>query len=481
MAQSPCPENQTFEAMLLGDIDDASRSRVLKHADQCGDCADALAALFAQSGARPAGDLQFAETEVQGGSPRTSATPGDIAVGQRITPQIVVHGVLGSGGMGTVYRAHHEGLGCDVAVKVLRNQDAHENAAKRLQREARALAQLPTEHVVRIFDVGALPNGQAYLVMELLPGESLREHLRARGVLSANEAIALAIKICNAVAPAHARGIVHRDLKPDNIFVLPDASIKILDFGLSKLAPDLSASADPGLTHSGAFLGTPLYVAPEQVREAQHVDARADVWAIGVILYEMLTGETPFRRKSVGAVLAAVLTEDAPKLTVTNETSPALVGLVSQCLALAPEKRASDAAQLCELLQQLATTRAPKPFRARHAAMLGGTAVLGGALYLALNLTPNRPSAPLPEPSTVMVTASSVEPATAIPIVSRDAPIPLDSASATHTASTFIERTRPKVSVKPVTTSTASAAVTMSTVSVPVGTAPRIVKDSPYP
>jgi glutaredoxin len=464
MAQSPCPENQTFEAMLLGNIDDVSRSRVLRHAEQCGDCADALAALFAESGARPAGDLQFAETEIEGSSQSTNGIQDAIVPGQRLTPQIVVQGVLGSGGMGTVYRAHHEGLGCDVAIKVLRTQDELGNASKRLQREARALAQLPTEHVVRIFDVGALANGQAYLVMELLPGESLRTHLKTRGVLAANEAIELAIKICNAVAPAHAKGIVHRDLKPDNIFVLPDASIKILDFGLSKLALDLSASADPGLTHSGAFLGTPLYVAPEQVREAQHVDARADVWALGVILYEMLTGETPFRRKSVGAVLAAVLTEDAPKLEVKGETSGALVVLVSECLSLAPEKRAIDAAQLRDRLRQLGDGSgrdAPKSSGVRWTVALCATAAaLGGALYLVPRQTKELPSIT----QAPAIIAEPVAPNTAsFPVLTISV---TTAATVAHTATAANARPKPSSKVEQAATA---------------NSAPRIVKDSPYP
>jgi serine/threonine protein kinase len=365
VALERCPDNATLEALLLGEIDEALRSVVLKHADLCGACAEALALLFQPSAERSQllpvvahSNVGFATTEYDERGSREDAT---LAAGFLVTRDLTIRGAIGAGGMGTVYHAFHAGLGCDVAVKILRSRLPSEDAKLRLLREARVLAQLPTEHVVRIFDVGTLESGEPYLVMELLKGKSLRDHMRQYGPFEPADASALAIRICRAVAAAHALGVVHRDLKPDNIFLSPEGAIKILDFGLSKLGADLLSGTDAALTHSGAFLGTPLYVAPEQVREAQTVDARADVWAIGVILYELLTGNTPFRRRTVGAVLAAVLTEPAPRLTslagVRGVVPPRLTELIAQCLQVSPDQRPADAAVLADLFESFPQER----------------------------------------------------------------------------------------------------------------------------
>jgi eukaryotic-like serine/threonine-protein kinase len=293
--------------MLAQQLTETARTHLLEHLDACATCTEVAAMLLQPS----THHSQVLGVLGQSALPVASTAVIDFAPGHVLAEGIVIERKIGSGGMGVVYEALHTKLACRVAVKVLKSQVTTESARRRLVREAQMLAQLPTEHVVRIFDVNTLPTGEPYLVMELLEGQSLREYLRDSGPLASAAAANLGARICRSVAAAHAQKIVHRDLKPDNVFLLAQGQVKILDFGLSKLGAELLADGESALTHSGAFLGTPLYVAPEQVREAQRADVRADVWALGIMLYEMLTGTTPFRRKTLGAVLAAVLTETA--------------------------------------------------------------------------------------------------------------------------------------------------------------------------
>jgi eukaryotic-like serine/threonine-protein kinase len=376
----PCPNEELLSALAEGALDEASRSRLIAHTDGCSSCRETLGCLLApDSDAAETTSLApiqapnevspFATTEgsgslAPGSAPRVpppaisedDVTASRFPDGQALTPGLTIRGYLGGGGMGHVYRAFHAGFGTEVAVKVLQSTSLRSRSAKtRLFREARALAHLSPEHVVRVFDVGELPSGEPYVVMELLKGESLRDWLRPRMPLSEAAAIALFEQICTALAPAHTLGIVHRDLKPENMFVLPDGALRILDFGLSKLGDELLTEQDSSLTHSSAFLGTPLYVAPEQVKEAAQVDARADVWALGVMLYEALTGHTPFRRKTVGAVLAAVLSETPKRLDTESSpagrVSAALADTVAQCLSLDPSLRPADAAAVRRALK----------------------------------------------------------------------------------------------------------------------------------
>nr|HMR07207.1 serine/threonine-protein kinase [Polyangiaceae bacterium] len=219
-----------------------------------------------------------------------SVNQGDILAGK-----FRVEKLLGSGGMGMVVAAHHLQLDEPVAIKFLL-PEALTNAAAvgRFAREARAATKIKSEHVVRIIDIGSFDSGEPYIVMEYLNGQDLSQLLAARGPLPPDEVAEYILQACEAIVEAHVLGIVHRDLKPANLFVAARMDgtplVKVLDFGISKVStgPDLS------LTETSALMGSPLYMSPEQMASAKSVDARTDIWALGVILYELVTGKPPF-------------------------------------------------------------------------------------------------------------------------------------------------------------------------------------------
>ncbi|MDD9938766.1 MAG: serine/threonine-protein kinase, partial [Myxococcales bacterium] len=232
--------------------------------------------------------------------------------GEVVAAKYRVEAAIGAGGMGAVYRARHERTGKAVALKWLQPELARqERAAKRFIREARASARIRHPNVVDIYDVEE-QDGHAFLVMELLEGETLRDLLRARR-LSIDECLALLVPAMRGVAAAHARGVVHRDIKPDNLFIARHADDaqrsvpKVLDFGISKVAAD-TPLAEGTLTATGAILGTPHYMSLEQL-QGEEVDARSDIYAFGVVLYECLVGERPFDGESFSAIVVKVATE----------------------------------------------------------------------------------------------------------------------------------------------------------------------------
>ncbi|MBS2018351.1 MAG: serine/threonine protein kinase [Deltaproteobacteria bacterium] len=234
--------------------------------------------------------------------------PGDVLDGK-----YEIIRVLGEGGMGVVFEAMHLRLKQRCAIKVLAPALVKdEDLVRRFEREARASATLKSPHVTRVNDVATTPDGVPYMVMELLIGHDLDAELEQRGPLPVADAVDYLLQACAAVAEAHAAGIVHRDLKPGNLFLAKEQDgaqiIKVLDFGISKMNDEESK-----LTTAGATMGTALYMSPEQIRSAAKVDARADVWSLGVILYELLCGAPPWTG-TVHQVAAAIVTEDAPPL-----------------------------------------------------------------------------------------------------------------------------------------------------------------------
>jgi serine/threonine-protein kinase len=281
----------------------------------------------------------------------TSIGPGD-----RIDGKYVVERLLGRGGMGAVYVAVHQELNRRVAIKVLLpGVEQSEEALARFTREARAAAALQSDHVARVLDVGRLPNGNPYTVMELLEGEDLSALASRVGTLPVPEAIHIVLQTCDAIAEAHALGIVHRDIKPANIFLArrPNGSVtvKVLDFGISKAA-GLTGSAS--LTASFALMGSPLYMSPEQLREARAVDGRADIWALGVTLYELLTGTTPFAAPALAEICTNILTV-APRgaRSLRPDVPEALDGIVMRCLEKAPEDRFAHVQELVAALESV--------------------------------------------------------------------------------------------------------------------------------
>src|SRR6266581_1499434 len=273
-----------------------------------------------------------------------------------------VQSPLGAGGMGEVYRARDTRLGRDVALKILPESFARESdRLHRFEQEARAVAALNHPNILAIFDTGQ-DNGSPYLVSELLEGETLRTLLDG-GVLPQRKTIEYGVQIAQGLAAAHDKGIVHRDLKPENIFVNKDGRIKILDFGLAKLAQKASAAAaDDGITltsshtAAGVVMGTASYMAPEQVR-GEVADPRTDIFAFGAVQYEMLSGKRAFRRDTPAETMTAVLKEDPPELSdPAHQVSPALDRIVRRCLEKDPEQRFQSAKDLSFALGALSGT-----------------------------------------------------------------------------------------------------------------------------
>ena len=249
---------------------------------------------------------------------------------------------LGEGGMGLVFEAEHLRLRQSVALKFLRSEVlALPDALERFEREARASARIRGPHVVQVLDVDTDERGRPYMVMELLRGRDLEAELRVHGPFPVERAVDLVLQACVAVAQAHAAGIVHRDLKPSNLFLTEEAGkrvLKVLDFGISKIAPDADA-APASATSTCVTVGTPLYMSPEQMRSSKDVDGRSDIWSLGVILYELVAGTPPFLGTTTAAI-AAIVADAMPSLRrVRPDVPEALERVLITALAKAPDDR----------------------------------------------------------------------------------------------------------------------------------------------
>jgi serine/threonine protein kinase len=292
------------------------------------------------------------------GSERSSPRSMPFPPGSVVAGKYRVERLLGEGGMGWVVQAMHLQLDQHVALKFMNASvaSASPEAVARFLREARAAARIQSEHVARVSDVGTLDTGAPYLVMEYLEGQDLDSLLRTRHALPVSEAIVYALQACEGLAEAHAAGIIHRDLKPANLFLArkPDGSlrVKLLDFGISKLAPAAGRTSDGASTGTQNLMGSPLYMAPEQMRSSKNVDRRADIWSMGVILYEMLTGQSPFNGDTLPEICARILAEPpAPLPRVVPGAIPRdLEAVVFRCLEKDTERRFPDVASLARAL-----------------------------------------------------------------------------------------------------------------------------------
>jgi serine/threonine protein kinase/Flp pilus assembly protein TadD len=271
-----------------------------------------------------------------------------LAVGDKLGPYEIL-APIGAGGMGEVYRAHDSKLGRDVAIKALAHELARDtDRLARFRREARTLAALNHPNIAAIY--GLEESGGSYcLVMELVPGQTLAERLIA-GALPVEEVLRICGQIAEALGAAHQKGITHRDIKPANIKVTPEGRVKVLDFGLAKVAPEAQAETTPAdaptvteMTQAGVILGTPGYMSPEQVR-GELVDQRADIWAFGCVLYELLVGHRPFRGGSFAEIIACVLKTEPAWHALPAKTPPKARDLLRRCLEKDPCQRLSDIA-----------------------------------------------------------------------------------------------------------------------------------------
>lgn len=284
-------------------------------------------------------------------------TPLPVKPGEEVLGKYRVERVIGTGGMGAVVAATHLELEQLVAIKFLyTHAQNHPEALARFKREARAAVKLRSEHVARVIDVGQLETGAPFIVMEFLEGDDLGEVILSRGALPSNEAVGFVLQACEAVGEAHSLGIVHRDLKPKNLFLTKTAKgqplVKVLDFGISKLI----TGDDLSLTRTQSVIGSPNYMSPEQLRSARDVDQRADIWAIGAILYELLTAHVPFPAETVTQLTAMVIADPpTPIESYRTDLSEGLKAIVQKCLAKNRDDRYATVEELAQALLPFAS------------------------------------------------------------------------------------------------------------------------------
>jgi len=291
-----------------------------------------------------------------------SNSAAGVSEGDILAGKYRVERVLGIGGMGVVVAAHHIQLDEKVALKFLLPEAlGNSESVARFAREARAAVKIKSEHVARVTDVGTLPNGAPYMVMEYLEGGDLADWIKQRGPLPIEQAVEFVLQACVAVADAHALGIVHRDLKPANLFCVRRSdgqlSIKVLDFGISKMSD--ATAAGVAMTRTSALMGTPLYMSPEQMRSSKDVDAQTDIWALGAILFELMVGRPAFVAESVTELAIKVNNEPLPSIRGFRPDVPIeLEAIVGKCLEKDRPQRYRNVAQLALALLPFAPKRA---------------------------------------------------------------------------------------------------------------------------
>ena len=328
------------------------------------------------------------------------ANAAPVKAGDILDGKYQIERILGLGGMGVVVAARHLQLEQRVAIKfVLPGAIFNAEAMQRFAREARAAVKLRSEHVARVLDVGTMQQGMPYMVMEYLEGRDLGDLIENQGPLRPTDAADFVLQACEAIAEAHASGIIHRDLKPRNLFVTHAVDgkplVKVLDFGISKQTAMGSSAGDLSLTSTTTVMGSPNYMSPEQLRSAKTVDARTDIWAIGVIIYELLTGAVPFVAETVTQLTAMVL-QDPPRPLeeLRKDLPPGLSRVVARCLEKDPAKRYGSVAELAQELEPFGSKKgvatriaqvsasklggAPAALSSGRPAVTGGTSVAWG-------------------------------------------------------------------------------------------------------
>jgi serine/threonine-protein kinase len=275
--------------------------------------------------------------------------------GELIDGKYLVQRLIGRGGMGAVYEGRHTLIERRVAIKVVFDEVAASDAgASRFEREVRAAGRIGNDHILEIIDVGTLPNGSRYMVSEFLDGEALSARLSRQGPMHPQTIGHLMLQLLTGLAAAHQVGILHRDLKPDNIFLVREKAgktdfVKIIDFGISKFQPLSGSSDSMNMTATGVVVGTPYYLSPEQARGVKEIDARSDLYAVGVIMYECATGRVPFQAESFNQLIFKIALEAPPALeSIVPGIDPWFVALVQKAMARDPSQRFQTAQEMRE-------------------------------------------------------------------------------------------------------------------------------------
>ncbi len=334
--------------------------------------------------------------------------------GEVLAGKYRVERVLGEGGMGIVVAARHLQLDDRVAIKFLRPEAArHSEVVARFQREGRAAVRIKSEHVARVTDVGTLENGAPYMVMEYLDGSDLSALVRERGPLPVEVAVEYLLQACEALAEAHALGIIHRDLKPANLFLVARADgspcVKVLDFGISKVTGPTGSVPEASVTKTAAILGSPLYMSPEQLTSSRDVDARTDLWALGVILYELITARQPFEGEAYPQLVAAIMSVPAVPIEQHRPDLPAaLAAAIARCLEKDKARRWPNVAELALALLPFGPKRS-RTSADRISKVIHGAGLSASALALPPSTDP-MPANAVPastSPDTVAKTSAS--------------------------------------------------------------------------
>lgn len=363
------------------------------------------------------------------------AEGGDPTIGSIIAGKYRVEKVLGQGGMGVVYRATHTLLDEPIALKLLHPDIARKpDAQRRFLQEARAALRLSGEHVARVVDVGTTEGEPPapYIAFEYLEGIDLADLVDRDGPLAIEKAAFYTLQACVGIAEAHAQGIVHRDLKPSNVFVARTREggerVKVLDFGISKVLDDEKATA---LTRSSATLGSPMYMAPEQIRGARDVDERADVWGLGATLFELLAGITPFDGETVTAMLAAIAADPPrPIATYRPEIDPRLAAAVLRCLEKDRRARFASVGELADALVPHGGAEGAHLAERVHAILRGSTRRIAVARTEPASADPEQPAQTVEVPPSAPLPA--VPPVDALALA--EGPAPSSAASPSRSA-----------------------------------------------
>jgi serine/threonine-protein kinase len=348
-----------------------------------------------------------------------------LKVGDRVDGKYEIKRLLGEGGMGAVYEGENTLIHRRVAIKVLHSGVAAlDEAVRRFENEAQAAGRIGSDHIVEVLDLGRLDSGDRYMVMEFLKGESLSARIAQRGRLSPSEICDIGLQLLEGLSAAHEAGIIHRDLKPDNIFLTAKAKgrtdfVKILDFGISKFN---GLGKDFSMTRTGSVMGTPYYMSPEQARGAKNLDARLDVYAAGVILFEAATGRVPFDGDTFNELLIKIVTEESPSVrSLVPELDPGLSDIIDRARQKDPAQRFASAREFRDALMRWSegarselVTGATLPFTAPAAGASADTALAGGAGRAAREVAPARPPEPSSSASATAPYASPPEPASSV-------------------------------------------------------------------